>query len=492
MRTRKERYKTIAIKILICLLFVCSLRMTTLRANETPSICGNSVYCWYESDLADPGPVIARLGQLQVTDLYLNMSAPEDHAELLGRLEEGGIVTYDLKGQPEWYVEPEAVTERIDELYAYNEAHESGKIAGITLDIEPYVMDEFNEAPIWGMERLADTFETIYAYAGEKGLKVVLAIPYWYDEYTTSEEYTAKERERAAEAFAKIVKNCDRISVMNYTRSNMTKHIKEEIELAEKFGKEIESAAEFSAHPKKEQPWEDTFYYEKDPLTAAYSAWKEIRAEYPYGKLRFAYHHLGMLLEIDQRPKESGTEDSDAGHKAQNDDPSGQADRIGTILTGENLRYRLGDNCEAVCIGVADENVHSVSIPDNIRVNGKEYTVTKIGASAFAGKKKLSTIVIGKKITVIGKNAFKNCISLKSITIPSKVIRIEANAFYGCKGLKKIKIRIGEPKTIGRQAFKGIARKAVFRLKGTAKAKKSLKKALQKKRTGYVKSWKIR
>ena len=52
--------------------------------------------------------------------------------------------------------------------------------------------------------------------------------------------------------------------------------------------------------------------------------------------------------------------------------------------------------------------------------------------------------------------------------------------------------RIGEPKTIGRQAFKGIARKAVFRLKGTAKAKKSLKKALQKKRTGYVKSWKIR
>jgi len=464
MIKRKETYKAIAGKIMICLLLLGFLQRETLRAQETSKVFGDSVYCWYESDLDDPDPVITRFRQLQVTDLYLNMSVPEDHAELLGKLEADGIVTYDLKGQPEWYAKPEAVTERIDELHMYNEAHESGKITGITLDIEPYVMDGFNEAPVLGMEQLAETFETIYAYAGEKGLKVVLAIPYWYDEYTTSEEYTAKERKRAAEAFAKIVKNCDRISVMNYTRSNMTKHIKEEIGLAAEFGKEIESTAEFGMHSGKDNPREDTFYYEKDPLAAAHDAWREIRTEYSYEKLHFAYHHLGMLLKIDQRMEESQEEE----HKEQEADTFVPADRSGTILTCGSLCYRLENDHEVVCTGVADENVRSVSIPQSISVNGNEYAVTKIGTSAFAGKKKIFKVVIGKNITVI-----------------------EANAFYGCKGLKKIRIRIGKPKRIGRHAFQGIAKKAVFRLEGTLKAKKNLKKVLQKKKTGFRKTWRI-
>ncbi len=482
-------YKAIAGKFMICLLLLGLLQRETLRAQDTSKVFGDSVYCWYESNLDDPEPVITRLRQLQVTDLYLNMSVPEDHTELLGRLEAGGIVTYDLKGQPEWYAQPEAVTERIDELHIYNETHESGKITGIALDIEPYVMDGFNEAPVPGMEQLADTFEMIYAYAGEKGLKVVLAIPYWYDEYTTSEEYTAKERKRAAEAFAKIIKNCDRISVMNYTRNNMIKHIKEEIDLAKEFSKEIESTAEFGAHSGKEIPWEDTFYYEKDPLAAAHAVWKEIRTEYSYEKLHFAYHHLGMLMEIDQRPKESGEDDN---RREQNGDPAVQKEKTGMSLICGNLRYRPEDDHEAVCTGVADENVQSVSIPQSISVNGNEYTVTGIGTSAFAGKKKIIRVVIGKNITVIGKNAFKNCTALRSVTIPSKVTKIEANAFYGCKGLKKIRLRIGKSKKIGAHAFKGIAKKAVFRLEGTAKAKKSLKKVLQKKKTGFRKTWRIR
>jgi hypothetical protein len=102
--------------------------------------------------------------------------------------------------------------------------------------------------------------------------------------------------------------------------------------------------------------------------------------------------------------------------------------------------------------------------------------VTAIGASAFSGCKKLTSVTIGGNVTTIDAKAFSKCTALKKITIPSSVITIGKQAFYGCKNLKHITIKTTQLTTqsVGSKAFKGISSTA------TSKVPKSVLKSYQK------------
>lgn len=115
-------------------------------------------------------------------------------------------------------------------------------------------------------------------------------------------------------------------------------------------------------------------------------------------------------------------------------------------------------------------NVKSLTVPDTIKVNvnGQKvtYQVTSISAKAFIKCKKLKKIVIGKNVKSIGKEAFRNCKSLKKMVIQSTVL-----------------------KKVGKNAIKGIHKKAVITCK-----KKKLKayRKLFSKKTGYKKTMKVK
>lgn len=114
-------------------------------------------------------------------------------------------------------------------------------------------------------------------------------------------------------------------------------------------------------------------------------------------------------------------------------------------------------------------NVKSVNVPAliKIKLNGKNtaFKVTGISAKAFVKCKKLEKVVIGANVRSIGNSAFKNCRKLKSITIKSKVL-----------------------KSVGKDAIKGIDKKAVIR----CGKKLKLYRKLFSGKTGYKKSMKIR
>ena len=116
-----------------------------------------------------------------------------------------------------------------------------------------------------------------------------------------------------------------------------------------------------------------------------------------------------------------------------------------------------------------DNKAKNLTIPSTVKVNSVTYKVTAISDKAFKGNKKLTTVTIGSNVTKIGKEAFS-----------------------GCKNLKKITVTAGKLKTIGKNAFKGINKKATITVKGTKTAKTALKKQLKKKSIGYVKTWKIK
>lgn len=69
-----------------------------------------------------------------------------------------------------------------------------------------------------------------------------------------------------------------------------------------------------------------------------------------------------------------------------------------------------------------------------------DYTVVKIGDSAFSGKRYITSATLPNSITEIGAYAFYNCTRLSSVNIPGKVKTIGGAAFYGCESLRNITI----------------------------------------------------
>lgn len=103
----------------------------------------------------------------------------------------------------------------------------------------------------------------------------------------------------------------------------------------------------------------------------------------------------------------------------------------------------------------------NVVILEKIIVNGKEFSVTKIGDfafcmlndlihvsipssvssigfEAFAGCSKLESIDIKKGLQEIRQESFRDCVSLKSVLLPSGLESIGFGAFLGCQELSSI------------------------------------------------------
>ena len=144
-----------------------------------------------------------------------------------------------------------------------------------------------------------------------------------------------------------------------------------------------------------------------------------------------------------------------------------------------NIKYEVAQNGTAKVIG-AVKSAKKVTIPDTVSYNNKKCNVTEISSKAFAGDKKLSTLIIGNKVTKIGSSAFEGCKKLKTLRIGKNVAKIEASAFKSCKGLKTVEVKGTKLKKVGKNAFKGIHKKAVVKVpKDKTKKYKKLFKGIK-------------
>lgn len=106
--------------------------------------------------------------------------------------------------------------------------------------------------------------------------------------------------------------------------------------------------------------------------------------------------------------------------------------------------------------GTTNKKSKTVSIPAKVTYQGTTYPVTEIASKALANNK-----------------------YVKNVTISAAVTKIGAKAFYKCKELKKVVIKGKKISAVDKNAFKGISKKAKFKLPA-AKAKdykKKIKKA---------------
>lgn len=130
----------------------------------------------------------------------------------------------------------------------------------------------------------------------------------------------------------------------------------------------------------------------------------------------------------------------------------------------ENLGYNLNKtNLTATVIGYFKEKLDNydrpfiiitVTIPEKITYQGKEYKVASIADDAFFNHGDIGSITIPNSITSIGKEAFSQCNRISTITLPNRLTTIGKHAFSDCNSLTSITI----PKSvtsIGDGAFSG-------------------------------------
>lgn len=99
--------------------------------------------------------------------------------------------------------------------------------------------------------------------------------------------------------------------------------------------------------------------------------------------------------------------------------------------------YACWGNGTAQYTKCTSTSLTSISIPASVTVGGRTYSVSTLQSQCLRNNKKIKTATIGKNVTEIGEEAFS-----------------------GCSSLKKIKVKSTKVKSIGADAFEGVAQKA--------------------------------
>ncbi len=107
---------------------------------------------------------------------------------------------------------------------------------------------------------------------------------------------------------------------------------------------------------------------------------------------------------------------------------------------------------------VTDKSLKNLKIGATVKIKNQTFKITEIAPKAFANCKKLKTVIIGKNVISLGAQCFAGCSSLKKVTFKTKILN-----------------------AIGKNAFKGINKKAVIKVPKAQlkKYKKLLKKKVQ-------------
>lgn len=109
------------------------------------------------------------------------------------------------------------------------------------------------------------------------------------------------------------------------------------------------------------------------------------------------------------------------------------------------------------------------------------YKITTMKKKAFAGSSKLKKFNAKKatNLKALSAGAFTNCKKLTSVVLGKKMNKIPATAFKGCKKLSSITCN-AKLKSVSKSAFKGCKKKIKIAGKSKAANKKKIKKAYKK------------
>ena len=179
-----------------------------------------------------------------------------------------------------------------------------------------------------------------------------------------------------------------------------------------------------------------------------------------------------------RRSSSSDDDDDDDDDDSSSSSFSSGAVRTSGSGSGKADYKKAGTNSVKYVESAVSANSKSAKVPATVKIGGKTYAVTSIGANAFKGYSKLTSMKIGRNVKRIGAGAFNGCTNLKALTINSKNIQAKniKGAFKG-SAIKTVYVPASKV-----QAYKNVFTKAVTGSKGkiSVKAKQPSKSSKKK------------
>lgn len=150
--------------------------------------------------------------------------------------------------------------------------------------------------------------------------------------------------------------------------------------------------------------------------------------------------------------------------------------------TGESQEEESKEGVESVSVSglVASEEPKAIAVGDTYTVNKMKYKVTKVlpeggGYVTLTGTEKaktaLTSLTVKASVTIDGQTfqvkkvankAFQGYTNLKQVTIGKNVTAIGKQAFYKCSNLKTVQVKTKVLTTVGKNAFKKVAKKISY------------------------------
>lgn len=154
------------------------------------------------------------------------------------------------------------------------------------------------------------------------------------------------------------------------------------------------------------------------------------------------------------------------GCKKDNDPPAdNQSEQASYQFEDGTYGYNVIDeaNAKVEVAAVVHSDLKTATVPSKVTKDGKDYTVTKIGKSAFRDNDTISTITLPSTLTEIDDYAFYRLGRVNEVTIPFSVTRIGKSAFYymgcnfqgGATTLTYVKLNASNPSAITQEHMLG-------------------------------------
>lgn len=141
----------------------------------------------------------------------------------------------------------------------------------------------------------------------------------------------------------------------------------------------------------------------------------------------------------------------------------------GNTYTVNNIKYKVcnfNQKEKTVEIIGYKKSAKSLSIKGKVKINGYSFTVVRIENNAFKSCTALKgTLHIPATVTAIGNSAFYGCKKITKVIVGKKVKSIGSRCFYQCSNLKLVDLRPTKKLAkVGKEAFKHNSSSRAFKI----------------------------
>ena len=291
---KNKRTSKIIIAMLLCLSIVTlGFREEVEIDQDDKKVEERSLFSWnYKVMLGGRAQLFKTMESTNLNTLYQEFSKdlkPEDIDSFLVEAKDRNIEVSLLAGSAEWALDRDgkAMIETVDRVIKINKSlNKSDGIKSILFDVEPYILEEWNEKSKKNiMNDFVRAMKITYKKAHKHNIEVIVCIPFYYDKIGLNKQLDNL-----------IKTGSDSIAIMNYFKTNEANNIKNEVNLADKYGKRVINIYELQRPGIYGLEEKNTYHHQG--IEAVEKSFDKIKQEFLGKDVSISFHEYNSLRDI--------------------------------------------------------------------------------------------------------------------------------------------------------------------------------------------------